>query len=133
MLLLVLLTGCATGGSVPSATRPIAPGEATISITRSKEFVASLATATVELNGAKFASLGNGESFTGGIPPGPVVLSATTWDAIGATRYSFTAQRGKTYRFVVEPRGENIAAGVIGGVVGLAIEGGGPFSIKPVN
>lgn len=136
---LVLLGGCATGGSTPptsvnaATTRPTAPGQATISISRTNEFAGSAATASVELNGAKIASIGNGESYTGGIAPGPAVVSVSAWSSPGASTTRFTAEPGKTYRFMVTPRGENFAAGMIGGLVGQAVEGGGPFEIKPVN
>lgn len=132
VLPLVLLAGCATGGD-PATVQPTARGQATISITRTSEFAGAGAWASVELNGAKIASIGNGESYTGGIAPGPAVVSVSAWSSPGASSYRFTAEPGKTYRFIVSPRGDNIAAGLIGGVVGQAIEGGGPFGIKPVN
>jgi hypothetical protein len=129
---LVLLAGCATGGNTPSASA-IAPGQATISISRADEFMYSGGSVSVELNGAKVASIGKGESYTGGVDPGPAVVSVSAWASPGASHHRFNAERGKTYRFVVSAREANFAAGMIGGVLGQAIEGGGPFEIKQVN
>jgi len=139
LLPLVLLAGCASGGTTPSGSanaavmHATAPGQATISITRSDELMYLAAPATVELNGAKIASIGRGESYTGGVAPGPAVLSVSAWSSPGASNQRFTAVPGKTYRFVISPRGDNFAAGMVGGFVGQAIEGGGAFEIKPIN
>jgi hypothetical protein len=132
LLPVVLLAGCVTGGALQSS-RPTAPGEATLSITRSDDLMYSGAPVTVELNGAKIASIGRGETYTGGIAPGPAVVSVSAWSSPGASHQRFTAVPGKTYRFMVTPRGENFTASLVGGVVGAAVEGGGAFDIKPVN
>jgi len=130
LLSLVVLAGCVTDGTTPS-TRAIAPGQATISISRSDELLYFAAPVSVELNGAKIASIGKGESYTGGVAPGPAVISVSAWASPGTTSYRFTAEPGKTYRFTVSPRGANFAAGMAGGLLGQAIEGGGPFQIVP--
>lgn len=88
---------------------------------------------TVELNGAKIASISKGETYTGGIAPGPAVVAVSAWSSPGASTYRFHAEPGKTYRFTVTPRGANFAVGMAGGLVGQAIEGGGAFDIKPVH
>ena len=132
LLSLVLLAGCVTDGSTPSA-RPTAPGQATISITRSDELMYFGAPVTVELNGAKIASISKGETYTGGIAPGSADVSVSAWSSPGTSHHRFTAEPGKTYRFTVAPRSANFAAGMIGGLAGQAIEGGGAFEIKPVN
>ena len=88
---------------------------------------------SVELNGAKIAGIGRGETYTGGIAPGPAVVSVSAWSSPGASSQRFTAEPGKTYRFTVTPRGENFAAGMVGGLVGQAVEGGGAFQIVPAK
>jgi hypothetical protein len=42
-------------------------------------------------------------------------------------------QPGRTYRLLVTTRTENYVAGVLGSVVGQALEGGGPFKIEPAR
>lgn len=110
-----------------------APGQATISITRSSDLLYVAAPASVELNGTKVASLGRAETYTGRIAPGPVVVTVSTWSSPGASIHRFTAKPGKTYRFTVSPRGANMAAGMVGGLLGQAIEGRGAFEIAPAH
>ncbi|MGA7807273.1 hypothetical protein, partial [Bradyrhizobium sp.] len=119
-------SGCRTRGGT----------QATISIARSNDLLYLAAPASVELNGAKIASIGKGETFTGGIAPGPAVVTVSAWATPGSTSYSFVAEPGKTYRFTVAPRGANFAVGLAGGIIGMtgqAIEGGGPFQIAPAT
>ena len=130
LLQLAVLVGCVTDGATPSA-HAIAPGQATISITRSNDLLYVAAPASVELNGAKVASLGRGETYSGGVGPGPAVITVSTWSTPGSTSYRFNVEPGKTYRFTVSPRGANFAAGMVGGLVGAAIEGGGAFQVAP--
>jgi hypothetical protein len=89
--------------------------------------------ASVELNGTQVASLGRGETYTGGVAPGPAVVTVSTWSSPGASTYRFTVEPGKTYRFTVSPRGENMAAGMALGLIGQALEGGGAFEIAPAT
>jgi hypothetical protein len=51
------------------------------------------------------------------------------WSAPGRYTLRFTAESGKSYRFLVSPRAENIAAGIAGGIIGMTVEGNGPFKI----
>jgi hypothetical protein len=129
---LVLLTGCVTDQPAPQAFAPT-PGQASITITRSNEFMSMGLSATVELNGARIASLGVGESYSGAAPPGSAVLTVSNWSAPDTASLRFNVQPGKAYRFMVTPRGAAVAAGLAGGIVGMAIEGGGPFQIAPAQ
>jgi hypothetical protein len=131
-LALVLLTGCVTDQPSPHAFAPT-PGQASITITRSNDFMSMGLSAAVELNGAKIASLGAGESYSGPVPAGSAVLTVSNWSAPGASSARFNAQPGKAYRFTITPRGAAVAAGLAGGIVGMAIEGGGPFQIAPAS
>lgn len=80
----------------------------------------------IDANGSRIASLSSGGSYTGPLPPGPVVLTATCWSSPGKRhrplQRSFNAVAGKRYAFEVSPRGEQFAAAVIGGVIGLAAD-----------
>jgi hypothetical protein len=132
LLPLAVLAGCVTDGTAP-LTRAVAPGQAIISIARSNDLLYFAAPVSIELNGAKIASIEKGETYTGGVAPGPAVVSVSAWSSPGVSSYRFTAEPGKTYRFTVAPRGSNFAAGMALGVIGQAIEGGGPFQIIPTS
>jgi hypothetical protein len=142
MLLVMLLglSGCITDqfGSPPAAA---GPGQGTITITRSDDVTYRAAAASVELNGKQIATLAAGRSYTEPLSPGPVVVKVSAWTAplnmashrlpSGSTSYHFNVEPGKSYSFVISPRGEPIAhdAGA-GAGPGEATEGsGGPFQI----
>lgn len=105
--------------------------QATIAVTRSGALAYFAAPATVTLNGAKIADLGVGQSYTGSVAIGPAVLTVSAWSSPGQWTLRFTAEAGKSYRFVVSPRLENTTSGMLGGMAGQAQEGGGPFKIEP--
>jgi hypothetical protein len=130
VLLPLALAGCVTD-SPPHNALAVAPGQASLTITRSSSMLFTAASATVELNGTKIASLSSGESYTGPVAPGPVVVTVSAWQSPGKSSYSFTVQPGKPYRLEVSPRDESLAVTLIGGVVGAAIEGGGMFKVTP--
>ena len=132
VFLFALLAGCVTDGAAPLAT-PVAPGQASITITRSSDLLFVAAPAYVELNGSRIASLGRGETYSGGVPPGSATLTVSTWSTPGATSYQFNIEPGKSYRFTVSPRGENFGASMAAGLVGQAIEGGGAFKVAPAS
>jgi hypothetical protein len=130
LLPLAFLAGCMTDQPMPSV-KPIAAGQASITITRTSDTLYFAAPATVELNGTKIASLGVGEAYTGGVGRGPAVLTVSAWSAPGSSSYRFAVEPGKSYRFTVSPRTEPMLAGMVGGLIGQAIEGGGPFQVAP--
>jgi len=90
-----------------------------------------LADAYIDVNGARVINLVNGGSYRGSVRPGPVTIVVTNWQSPGRSVASFRAVPGKTYRFVIEPRGQSLVASVAGGIIGMAIEGGGMFQITP--
>ncbi len=130
VLSLLALAGCVTDSPAPKALA-IAPGQASLTITRSSGMMYAAASAVVELNGTKIASLSAGETYTGPVAAGPAVVTVSAWQSPGRSSHSFTVQPGKAYRLEVSPRGESLAVAVVGGVVGQAIEGGGMFRITP--
>jgi len=99
------------------------------------------AAASVDVNGERVANLGRGQSYTGAVVSGPAIVTVSAWSAPGQSSYRFTVEPGKSYRLLVTPRGEPLAAGVAGAAVagpfaGLATEaaeGGGPFQVAPAN
>lgn len=91
------------------------------------------APASVDMNGARIADLGVGQSYSGPIQPGMATLTVSAWSSPGQSSFRFNAEPGKSYRFVVGPRGESMAAGMAGGLIGQGMEGGGPFQIAPAS
>ena len=124
-LLPAMLAGCvtdqsATANAAPVATAAaVAPGQATVTITRTDSYQAALLDVEVTANGAKFASIANGATFTGGINPGPVTLSVSHWSSPGGYTTRFNAEAGKRYAFQISPRSEQMLAGMAVGMVGV--------------
>jgi hypothetical protein len=118
-ILLLIAIGCAGCASQPAApiVATVAPGQAKIILTRANE--GPLASVHVAVNGAHLVDLDAGQSYTGGLRPGHVTLTATlSWD-IGQYKYEFNAVAGKTYAFELSRRGEHLAAGILFGLSGL--------------
>jgi hypothetical protein len=130
LLPLAMVAACVAGGLPPSAHAAPA-GKTTLSITRSSDMLYLGMAASIEVNGQKVASLERGQTYSGGVAAGPLVLRVSNWSSPGATTYSFKALPGKTYRFTVSPHSGNFVASLAGGFVGAAIEGRGPFEIAP--
>ena len=112
----------------------VLPSQATaqsIQITRPGAYMFALPDAYIDVNGTRVTNLANGASYKGSVKPGPVTIVVTNWQSPGRSVASFRAVPGKTYRFVIEPRGQSLVASVAGGIIGMAIEGGGMFQITP--
>ncbi|MGO9702125.1 MAG: hypothetical protein ACLPX7_23010 [Xanthobacteraceae bacterium] len=144
LLMLLACSGCVTDqfGASTAAT----PGQPAITITRSDDFTYRAAAASVEINGKPVATLSAGRTYTGTVPPGPAVLKVSAWSApiglanhrlpSGSTSYRFTVESGKSYSFVISPRGEPAAIDIThdgsssNSSSGEAVEGtGGAFQI----
>ena len=124
LLISTLLAGCVTDQSTPvaSTVAPIPRGYAAISITRTSAYYGMATTADIEANGAKIASLDNGATYVGGVPPGPVTLTVSCTCDFGHYSVQFKAQAGKRYVFEVSPRGDQFVAIAAGGLVGYAAD-----------
>ncbi|SMX60094.1 Conserved exported protein of unknown function [Bradyrhizobium sp. ORS 285] len=108
-------------------------GPATVEITRTTDLLFMGVNATVEINGAKMASLGRGESYSGQLTSGETTITVSAWSSPGSSNIRFNAEPGKTYRMLVGPRGNHFGAAMVGGLLGAAIEGGGAFEIVPAK
>jgi hypothetical protein len=132
----ICCAGCASQPAQPIIAA-VAPGQAKIVLTRADE--GPLASVHVAVNGSHVVDLDAGQSYTGGVPPGHVTLTATlSWD-IGQYTVEFNAAPGKTYKFLLSRRGEHLAAAILFGLPGLVVEttasGGqsGEYRITPVE
>lgn len=127
--LALALTGCITDQS-PAASDtaasappgPIPTGQASITIRRVEGYFAQAVKADVDVNGAKFASIDQGSSFTGFVRPGPVALSVSCWCGPGRYTVHFKAEAGRRYAFEITSRNEQAGAMFAAGIVGLAID-----------
>lgn len=113
--------GCASQPAAPLVSA-VAPGQARIAIKRTDEGPSWGAAAQIEINGAHVAELAPGQSYTGGVPPGPVSMTAKANMDIGQYVVKFNAVAGKTYAFEVSKRGAQTAAAILGGAAGMIIE-----------
>jgi hypothetical protein len=92
----------------------------------------------IDLNGERVANLGIGERYSTAIAPGASIVGASVWSSPGRYSVRFNVEAGKDYAFVVSPRGEYLAAGMAGGMAGVAIdtavnEDSGPFKITAAS
>jgi hypothetical protein len=87
-------------------------GQAIVTISRVNNYYGALVPVQVTANGAEFASLGLGATFTGGIKPGPVTLTTSMWSTPGSYTIHFDAVAGKHYAFELQPRTAGLAFGL---------------------
>jgi hypothetical protein len=121
LLLSTLLAGCVTDQSTPMV-RAVGPGQAAITISRANSLYGAAMAVDIDANGSRIASLSSGGSYTGPLPPGPVVLTATCSSSPGSYTVRYNAVASRRYAFEVSPRGEQFAAAVLGGIIGLAAD-----------
>jgi hypothetical protein len=72
------------------------------------------------------------------IAAGEHTLTADIWDAPGKCNIALNLKPATEYYFQVLPRSESLLSGMVGGVLGMAIESGGKecggaFAISPVE
>src|ERR1700740_671626 len=104
LVVVACCAGCASQPAVPLVSA-VAPGQARISIKRTDEGPSWSAAAQIEINGAHVAELAPGQSYTGGVRPGPVSMTAKANMDIGLYVVKFNAVAGRTYAFEVAKRG----------------------------
>src|SRR5258708_5923137 len=121
LLMAVWCAGCAAQPAAPIVAS-VAPGQARISITRVDEGPSWSTAAKIEVNGSHVGDLAPGQTYTGGVAPGPISLTAKAAVDIGFYTVKFNAVAGKTYAFQGSKRTEPVLANVLGRVVGVALE-----------
>jgi hypothetical protein len=160
LLLAVCCAGCAAQPTLP-LVNAVAPGQARITITRETPpgppviiddidggHVAEAPAALIDVNDAHVADLAPGQTYIGGVPPGPASVTATGTAEPGHYVVKFNAVAGKTYAFQVSPRTDasrkaaliaGSLAGAVGVLAGASIEAtakgesGGPYKITQVG
>jgi hypothetical protein len=145
---LLIMAGWCVGCEPPPSNAPVAaavaPGQAKISITRENEESLTFAPVHITVNGSPLVDLAKGQTYTGGIPAGPVSLKAQLDNDWGHYTLHISAVPGKTYTFLVERRVEHALMSMAGfalagGVGGAAVEvidtgeQSGRYKITPVS
>lgn len=120
LLMVACCAGCASQPAAPLVSA-VAPGQARITIRRTDEGPSWGAAAQIAINGAHVAELAPGQSYSGGVPPGPVAMTVTANMDIGQYDLKFNAVAGRSYAFEVSRRGEHMAAGMFG-LTGMILE-----------
>jgi hypothetical protein len=151
LLMAVWCAGCAAQPAAP-LVNAVAPGQARITITREAPpgppviiddinggHVAETLAVQLDVNDAHVAELAPGQTYIGGVPPGPTSVTATGTAEPGHYVVKFNAVAGKTYAFQVAPRADATrkVAFMLGGlpaVIEATAKGetGGPFKITQV-
>jgi hypothetical protein len=119
----ICCAGCASQLAAPIVSG-IGPGQAKIVITRADQgpYIGPAATVHVAVNGTEVVSLVAGQTYTGGVKPGAVTLTASEALDIGQYTLRFDAVPGKTYKFLLSRRSVHTMAGVFGGLAGIVVE-----------
>jgi len=135
LLIAVWCAGCAAQPAAP-LVNAVAPGQARITITREAlpgppvviddingGHVAEVAAAAIDVNDAHVADLVPGQTYIGGVAPGPTSVTATGTGYPGHYTVKFNAVAGKTYAFQVAPRTDaSHTVAMIMGALPAAIE-----------
>ncbi len=136
VILVTLISGCAATGpsytSVKSAIPQLQADNSRLYFLREGSFVNSGLTARVYLNGTKVVDLNMDGFAYVDRPAGNVLIMIDAPLNFGEARQIFTIESGKTYYFSVANNSSNVMAGMIGGVIGAASEGGGRFAFYQI-
>jgi len=134
------LSGCGTTGKLTEAdlAKPVEKASARIIVERNSSVLYAAAAADVEINGQEIASLGLGGEAVADIPAGQTILTVSTPTGFGRYTITVETERGKTYRFMVSPRGAALGRDMLFGMIGSAVdasvsENSGYFQITPVQ
>lgn len=151
LLMAVWCAGCAAQPTLP-LVNAVAPGQARITITREAlpgppviiddingGHVAETAAALIDVNDTHVADLAPGQTYVGGVSPGPTSVTAAGTGNPGHYTVKFNAVAGKTYAFQVAPRAEaSRTVATVMGALPAAIEAtakgdvGGPYKLTQV-
>jgi hypothetical protein len=156
LLIALWCAGCAPQ-PVAQLVNAVAPGQARITIARDPlpgppvmitdingAHVAEAPAALIDVDGAHVANLQPGQTYIGGVPPGPTDVTATGLGDSGHYTVKFDAVAGKTYAFQISPRPRSVThyvAPIMLGLTGVMIDSiaaqtegdsGGPFKITQI-
>lgn len=139
--LTIIMVGCAATGPMYSesvANRTKSPDTAQVTIYRTGDHMQYSARAvrlTLDKNVIGNVDYKGYNIFD--VKDGQHILMADMWDAPGKCDVALMLEPATEYYFQVQPRTESLMSGLVGGVLGMAIESGGKecggaFAITPV-
>jgi len=116
---------------------PIPSRQARIVVERDTSLLFLGAGAVVEVGGARIGTIGRGGSVSRDVAAGPVTVKVRAVASAGQFVVRFNAKAGKTYRFMVSPRSDQMLLGAAFGAIGDAVsadisENSGYFQIAMV-
>jgi len=130
LLLACLVSGCAANGRTYSeylkSQVPLAPDSARVVVYRSGDDSQGSARDTrLSIDGKTVGKVAHMGFSTFEVSRGSHIITADLWDLPGTCQLKFDARPNTDYYFEVTPRIEPLAAGMLLGVVGQALESAG--------
>ena len=137
-----LLAGCAATGPTftehLAASNAIPPSSARLVVFRTRDSDQySARSAVIRIDGNSLGSCDYAGFSVFDVKPGKYLLNVDMRGAIGTCDLPVEVTAGKDYYLEIKPRTEHFVSGVIGGLVGTALESsgrqcGGAFSVESV-
>jgi hypothetical protein len=131
----LLFGGCATT-TLESQTKVQAAGQGRIYFVRGDQFIAMGSAPSISVNGQPVGTIGNNSYLFVDREPGLYRINLETVMSFGQYAIEVPVRAGSTSYVEVAPRGGNITATAVGGMVGGLMESaaagegkGGPFSL----
>lgn len=142
LALALFISACSATGQkyteMAASTPAVAPDKARVYFYRKDAFMLGGRSAPISINGVIAGECANAGFFYTDLKPGNHVFSTELWDAPGKYSLYYNAEQGKTHYIQVAPREDAVTAGVLFGVIGMAIESGdkdkgGAFALLPMT
>ena len=140
--IIAFLAGCsATGpkyGEVAPAFPSLDPSKVRMTFLREPKLLYVALDARVEVDGGRVGSLASGAFTYIDQEPGQTVVTVDNWSFPGRYVISVNLSAGEEYFFEIFPRSESYMPGILGGMIGLAIdasvnENSGAFKVVPIS
>lgn len=140
LCLALLVSACSATGpkytEMAASTPAVAPDKSRIYFYRNDAFAAGGRSAPITINGVLAGECANAGFIYTDLKPGNHVITTELWDAPGKYTIYYNAEAGKTHYIRIAPREDALTAGVLFGVIGMAIESGnsdkgGVFALLP--
>lgn len=134
--------GCAATGplykSHAAKYQALAADVSRVVVYRPHYWVGQAVDTRIQIDGAAVAECANKGFTTFDIYPGRYRLSVDTWGSPGKCELTVSLDPGREYFFEIKNRSEALTAGLLGGVIGQALESsgkecGGAYSIEPID
>jgi hypothetical protein len=141
---ILFFTACSASGprfhETPLATQSAPADKARIIFFRPYDFVGSLRTVPIDVDGKAVIRLGNRGFASVDIVPGEHEIASSIWDIPGRFAMTVKIEGGQIYYIQVSPRKEDMkyawlaGFGLIGGLIAVSLQDkNGPFILEPVE